>query len=158
MKCLVACSFFILMFFAGHGQNSTNKIVVTETNASFTVATITSLLAGQSIASSFNFNVISSTKGYHVYVKSANSTGSTSTPIPPSKLGVQITSRTGTAATYNSSKVNLTTVDQALVTAGTKTSTSTSATFTCTLFLDPLDFTYSPGVYNFVVTFTMTQP
>ena len=158
MKSLVAFSFFLLMVAAGYGQNNTNKIVVAGISTSFNITTIASLLAGQSIANAFGFQVTSSAKTYHVYVKSANSTGTTSTPIPPSKLGVQITSRSGTAATYVTSKINLTTVEQALVTSGAKTATNTSATFTCTLFLEPLDFTYSPGVYNFVVTFTMSQP
>ncbi|MDB5230022.1 MAG: hypothetical protein JWN76_827 [Chitinophagaceae bacterium] len=155
MKAFVTCSFFLLIVFAGNGQDKSNKITVTESNCSFNISTIANLLAGQSTANAFSFQVLSKANSYHVYVKGANSTGTT-TPIPPNKLGVQVTSRTGAAATYNSSKILLSTVDQALVTNGS--STSTGATFSCTLFLEPLDFSYVPGVYNFVVTFTMTQP
>ena len=151
----------LVTFFFSHiesnAQNSTNYIELTAlTPLVFTCNTAASLEANQTLPSALMLELATKAKSCIVSAKLSSYTAPAGFQIPSVPLALQYVYDTSPATTQISTQpINLQSYDQQLFTS---TKLGSSYYYFYSLTLKPVGYSYPPGTYNFVITFTMTQP
>jgi len=147
--------FFSLLIHPSKAQNSSNNIYATANNTNFLLSSANSLETEQTLTNAFTLDVASMNGPYTVYVRIANISSSSATPIPASMLAVQLNSYDCSRCSITTAKLSLSQTDQWLVQANKK---SSGDSYNYDLSLAPLGYNYAPDTYTFTILFTLTQP
>jgi hypothetical protein len=156
MKWLVLVT-LSLIHIDSNAQNSTNYIELTAlTPLVFTCNTAASLETSHTLPSALMLELATKSKPCSIFAKLSSYTAPAGFTIPSVPLSLQYVYDTSPATTStNTQPINLQSYDQELFTS---TKLGASYYYFYSLTLKPLGYSYPPGTYNFVITFTMTQP
>lgn len=142
-----------------YSQNQDNYISVNASTSSFTaITTAAQVIAQQTKTAALILTIEARNTNARVFVQ-----GTTSSPIPISKLAVKLNTLAGAGASYVPDEVftamYLTGATQQLFSVSKTGNANRPVTATYDLVLDAIGWTVQGGsTYSFSLTFTMTQP